>query len=325
MKRANYDPTTCTKLIAEIAGKEKSEQQRGSGRLESRRRFRTTTPHAILAQRRPSVLHIDESGISNPQPSKEPTYFSLAGIAIAEEQIEAYKAAADEIKLYFFKRTDLTFHEPAMRHRREWFYFGNDKKKQEEFDIAIDALLEKTEFRAFGVGVRKDGFQREFVDAGLDPYLPTDVYSLAILMLLERYVDFLSSCKTPRMGSVIFESQGTLEDAIHQLEYARTLIDGSQWVAGKSFRMWLEPGLVFTPKCGSDPMEIADMFARDLFEWVRSECTDNPKRWELFSKKIYHRGNGAMGKFGVKIFPDADIRDRIEQHRVNSGCEPLMN
>jgi hypothetical protein len=236
--------------------------------------------------------------------------------------MDDYNAAADEIKLSFFKKTDITFHEPDMRYRKDWFNFGDDAARQKEFDSAIDNLLETTDFQVFGVGVRKEAFQREFVDAGLDPYLPTDVYALAITLLLERYLDFLSSQSTPRLASVIFESQGTLEDAIHQLEYARTLVHGSQWVAGKSFQLWLEPGLTFQPKCGSDPMEIADMFARDLFEWTRSECTVASQRWELFSKKIYCRGDGRMGKFGVKIFPDSDIRERIDEHRRVCGASP---
>lgn len=312
------------KLIEDIARQERIELQRSYGRIEPRTRFKTATHRTILAERHRSVLHIDEGGKSNPEHlvPPRPTYFSLAGIALPEEKIDDYKAAADEIKLEFFKRTDITFHEPQMRERRDWFAFGNDVVRQEEFDRAIDTLLEETDFRVFGVGVRKEAFQRDFVDAGLDPYLPTDVYTLAILMLLERYVDFLSCRTTPRLAKVIFESQGTLEDAIHQLEYARALVDGSQWVAGKSFRVWLEPGLTFRPKCGSDPMEIADMFARDLFEWIRSECTDTPKRWDLFSRKIYCRGDGLMSKFGVKVFPDSDIRERIDAHRARCGAVP---
>lgn len=28
-----------------------------------------------------------------------------------------------------------------------------------------------------------------------------------------------------------------------------------------------------------------------------------------------------MGKFGIKVFPDSDIRDRIEKHRQECGAE----
>ena len=68
------------------------------------------------------------------------------------------------------------------------------------FDQAIDRLVEETNFVAFGVGVRKELFVEDFVESGVDPWLPTDVYALAIIMLLERYIDFLASGAPKRLG-----------------------------------------------------------------------------------------------------------------------------
>jgi hypothetical protein len=321
LKRANYDFSPCAALIKKISEQEHNELQRGFGRIESRKKYKTGSSHPLLEGRPRSIIFIDESGKSDPQPLAEaPPFFALAAIALPEEKIDDYVVAANEVKQEFFKRSDITFHEPQMRHREGWFYLGGDQCRQDELDQAVNKLLTETPFVAFGVGVRKEGFAKEFVDSGIDPYLSTDVYAVAILMLLERYIDFLAAQSKRRFGRVIFESQGTVEDATHQLEYARILLDGSQWVPDSAFRAWLEPGLRFQPKCGSDPMEIADMFARDLYEWIRGECKLPSKRWELFSEKIYCRENGLMGKFGVKIFPDADIRERIEAHRLSCGA-----
>ena len=122
------------------------------------------------------------------------------------------------------------------------------------------------------------------------------------------------------MGRVTFESIGPREDALHQLEFARILIEGSQWIPDKAFRNYLETGLRFSPKQGSSPLELSDMFCRDLYEWVRGDCVTTPERWQLFNRKIYCRGDGMRGKFGVKVFPDADLRDLIEEHRRNCGA-----
>lgn len=208
-----------------------------------------------------------------------------------------------------------------MRNREGPYQFNGETSRQIAFDEAIAELVEEIDFVAFGIGVRKDRFVEDFVETGLDPYLPTDVYAVAIIMLLERYIDFLASSDVTRLGRVTFESQGPREDAYHQLEYARALIDGSQWVPDSAFRSWLETGLRFTGKSGSDPMELADMFSRDLFEWVKNGCTGSPKRWDLFSKKIHCRDDGRMGKFGVKVFPDSDIRDRVDEHRKDCGAQ----
>lgn len=131
------------------------------------------------------------------------------------------------------------------------------------------------------------------------------------------YCDMLSSAPSRQFGRVTFESQGPKEDAYHQLEYARVLLDGSQWVPDAAFRNWLETGLRFDPKKGSHPLELADFLSRDLFEWIKADCTGQPKWWGAYSGKVYARGDMMMGKFGIKVFPDSapDIRERVLAHR----------
>jgi hypothetical protein len=119
----------------------------------------------------------------------------------------------------------------------------------------------------------------------------------------------------------VFESQGPLEDAIHQRDYVGVLIDGTQWLSSSAFRQWLRTGVRFTPKQGSDPMELADMLSRDTFEWIRDGCVSSPLRWEIFGKKFYCRDDGRHGKFGLKVFPDSDIRTQIEVHRAACGAQ----
>jgi len=323
LKRAEFEAETCSELIKQLSLREQIELQRSYGRIEARKRFKPHVSHPLLEKRPRSMLYIDENGKSKPEPLAEarPTVFTLGAITMPAESVDDYCAAADEIKLQFFGTTDITFHEPQMRCRENLYYFGGNEQEQSDFDQAIDQLVRGTPFVAFGVGVRKEAFADEFVKSRIDPYLPADAYPLAIMMLLERYIDFLAfSSGDKRLGRVTFESIGPREDAYHQLEYARLLLDGTQWVPDKAFRSWLETGLRFEPKAGSHPLELADMFSRDLYEWVRGDCDVVPKRWGLFSEKIYCRGDGLSGKFGVKVFPDSDIRDRIEAHRVYCGA-----
>lgn len=249
--------------------------------MEGRARFkRKHSSHPLLENRLRSMLFIDESGKSFPEPrvQRHPPFFALGAVAMNEEDVEYYRAAADEIKLEFFGRKDFSFHEPAMRNRLNRYYFGGDLNRQLEFDRAIDRLICETNFVVFGVGIRKAAYREEFIETGADPYLPTDVYALAIQLLLERYVDFLANDTDPRYGRITFESQGPREDAYHQREYAGVLLDGTQWVPEAAFRNWLETGLRFETKGKSDPTEIADMLSRDLFEWIRGDCTTTPKR-----------------------------------------------
>jgi hypothetical protein len=315
MRRADVDPARCAELGRDLAKLERDELMKARGRIEGRRRFKQKSGHPLHEDREANLLFVDESGIPSPQPGEENSYFTLGAVAMDEGQAATYVVAADRIKAEFFGSTTITFHEPMMRHREDRYYLAGDEARQREFDAAIAGLIESTEFTVFGVAIRKTAFAREFVETGIDPYLPTDVYSIAIQLLLERYVDFLASRPQLPYGRVTFESQGPKEDAMHQREYVEVLLEGTQWVAGSAFQSYLQTGVAFTKKSGSDPMELADMFSRDLFEWVRSDCADSPLRWEAFSRKIYCRGDGAMGKFGVKVFPDSDVRPAIERHR----------
>jgi hypothetical protein len=321
LKRAEFESEACRRLVEQIAERERDALGKAFGRVESRSRFKGRSGQPLLEARVPSFLYIDESGISAPEPNKGRATFTMGAIAIDSEDAVAYRHAADELKRRFFGTTELTLHEPMMRHRDGPYALSGSSRRQQQFDDAVADLIRSSRFVAFGVAVRKTAFEAEFVTTGIDRYLPTDADAVAIHMLLERYVDFLAMNHPPRLGKVIFESQGAREDADRQFEVARVLVDGTQWISEKVFRHWVAPGVQFEPKQGSAPMELADMLARDLYEWVDSDCTVMPKWWRLFSEKVYCREDGRMGKFGIKVFPDSDIRERIEAHRQDCGAE----
>ena len=321
LSNAGVDAELCERLLAEIEQAGRIAHQRAQGRVEPRKRYKGQSSRAVQENRPVNCLYIDESGVSNREPLDTPKFFALGAVAIDDEEVSRYCKRADTIKQQFFRKTNFTFHEPDMRRHNEAYSFGGDIAKQREFDDAVGQLIDDTDFVVFGVGIRKSDFQQQFVDAGSDPYLPADVYAVAIILLMERYVDYMATLKPERIGRITLESQGPKEDADHQLEYARLLISGSQWVAPAAFRSWLETGLRFVPKRGSDPTELADIASRDLYEWVRSGCTGNPTHWQRLSRKVYCRGDGQMGKFGIKVFPDHDIRERIEEHRRRYGAK----
>jgi len=221
LERAEFPKDACTKLVSELGAQERAEVQKAHGRIEARRRFKKHSAQPLLDQRPISHLHIDEAGKSNPENLPGRTFFALGGVALQEPKGSVYCRAADEIKLEFFGRADFAFHEPFMRTRYQTrdvdYSFGGDKKRQAEFDSSIEQLLKDTEFTTFGVAVRKTAFEEDFVKTGLDPYLPTDIYALAMVLLLERYVDGLAHHPVNQMGRVTLESQGPKEDAYHQL------------------------------------------------------------------------------------------------------------
>lgn len=325
LERTDLDTAPARDLLRAISKEEQAALLRGHGHIESRRRFKGQSSHPLQERRTVNRIYLDESGKSFPERGELPQIFALGAVAFESDEAEKnYIRNADSLKQEFFGTADMTFHEPHMRKRKGWYRFEGSRSRQREYDAALASLIENSKFVVFGVGVRKAAYREEFIKAGIEPSLPTDAYALAILMLMERYIDYLaylSTEATPKsIGRVTLESIGPKEDAQHQMDYARLLLDGSRWISDSSFRSWLETGLRFMPKSNSHPIELADMVSREIYEWVRDGCVKEHGRWPLFSKKIYCRGTGVMGKFGVKVFPDADIREAILAHRHSCGA-----
>lgn len=316
LTRAGVEISICAELIAAVTREEQRHLLKAYGRIEPRARFKVKSGHPLLDGRQKDLLFLDESGKSGR--GQEPV-FALGAISMTKEAHGEYKRAADALKREFFGNDQITFHEPQMRRHETVFRFDGKEERQREFCRAVDELVRVSEFTVFGVAIRKSEFAR-FLSDGADPYLPWDTYGVAIHLLLERYVDYLAMTQPRRLGRATFESQGPVEDASHHLEYTSLLLSGTQWVPATNFRNWLETSARFVPKGGSHGTEIADMFSRDLYEWARDGCVGFPRRWAIFSRKTYRRGDLRMGKFGVKVFPDADVRSEVEAHRDWCGA-----
>ncbi|MDE2744773.1 MAG: hypothetical protein OXI41_02140 [Chloroflexota bacterium] len=305
-------------LEQNVAAAEAIALQRSSGRLESRSRFRRPNSGGNpLRENRPRhLLFLDESGTSQPpsDPDKE-AWFALAGIGMSPGQALTYTEASDALKRRFFDRTDVTLHEPLMRTHRQDFSFGGDEERQRKFTEALDELVSDSGFVAFAVGIRK--WELMAGEEQQDSYLPGGAYEIALQMLLERYIDYLHHEDQDWRGRVTLEAQGSREDAEHQQAFVELHLQGTQWVPDSAFRSYLETGLRFVGKDGSHPTELSDMLARDVFEWVRSDCERDPPRWSIFESKFYRRGDLRSGKYGLKVFPTLGIEDVVEQQREN--------
>ncbi len=303
-------------VLAGIKRLEAASLRRAHGQIGGRRRLkrRGGSGNPLRDNLPRNHLFIDESGLPDGAATNQDV-FALGAISMSPEQMANYISAADQLKRKFFGDISATFHARDLSRGTGRFGFERDGMKRERFQVAVGELIQDSAFTAFGIGIRKRAYAREFKDAGIDPYLPTNVYSLAIMLLLERYVDYLWAEENQPLGELTFEAQGPREDVQHQAFIADTILNGTQWVSGAAFQSHLLPGASFLPKSGSHPLELSDLLAYDLHQWIRSGCAGAPGYWRIWTEKFYAREDLRMGRFGLKIFPDSDIRDRIEEHR----------
>lgn len=323
VQRTGYNTDAIDALLDDLRKKEINATQRAQGRIESRDRFKGISSNPAMEERESMYLYLDESGTSTPFVSTSPpghAVFSVGAVAMTKTARKKWDRGADSIKMEFWGHKEITFHEPYMRNCADQFRFGGNVGKQQAFASALRDLLSTVPYVTFGAVIRKDAYQSEFLDSGKDGFLPVDAYSLAISMILERFVDYLAHHSKRYRGRLIFESQGPRQDAEHQLSYASVMLNGTRYVPGKTFMNWLHAGCEFLPKSGSHPVEIADIVSRDLHEWVRSGCKEDPKYWDIFSNRVYYRDRGVQGTFGIKVFPASGIEVEIYDHRRKCGA-----
>lgn len=278
-------------------------------------------------------LLVDESGVAyDVRDDPQSDWFALGAVAMTDDACDEYRVNADRIKQEFFRDgTAVVFHASEMREamrggtgaRRK--YALRPGKSWHDVMQALDLLIERTAFTAFGVVIRKWVFHREFTETGKDPFLPRETYGLALHLLLERFLVFLASAADSPIGSITLESQNPEMDARHQVCIAETIAYGTRWVSPQPLQLDIRPGVTFMGKQASHPLELSDVLANLLYQWVRSGCYDDkrprlgkygtPQLWESFCSKFHQEGDLRRGRFGLKVFPDSGLEGLLDQHR----------
>jgi len=292
-----------------------ADESRGGGHLEPRKKYKGRSQHLALEHGRGVItLYIDESG--KPQRDLDQPHFVLAGVAMDDDAAQAYVEAANTLKRNYGLPPSLCLHAPQIEKGVDDFAFGNDACIQAAFRQELDRLVASTDFRLLGAVIRKDKLAQLLSEGTEFPNLPPGLYEMALTFLAERFVDMLHADQVLKpCGRLVFESIGNLEDALHQRAFADLLIHGTEFVSDGCFRGWLRPGCEFRTKDGSHPIELADLAARALLNWTRAGFSIDHTFLNLWGPKISTRDEVERGKFGIKVFPDTDIRDKVVRIR----------
>lgn len=290
-------------------------------------------PHDRPRERPLIRLLVDESGVAyDVRDDPQSDWFVLGAVAMTDDACDEYRANADQLKQeYFMEGASVVFHASEMRRAMSGGTGARGKyalrpgKSWREVMRALDLLVERTEFTAFGVVIRKWVFHQEFTETGKDPFLPRETYWLALHLLLERFLVFLASAGGSPIGSLTLESQNPEMDARHQVSIAETIAYGTRWVSPQPLQLDIRPGVTFMGKQASHPLELSDALANLLYQWVSSEFYANkrprlgkygtPQLWESFCSKFHQEGDLRRGRFGLKVFPDSGLEELLDQHR----------
>jgi hypothetical protein len=307
--------STVLELLRDLRREAQGERSRAEGHLAPRKKYKGRSPHLALESGRGLIsLYLDESGKDNV--SLEQPIFVLAGVALSDADSEDFMKKSNQLKRDYHLPIETTLHASKIEKCIRPFDFEGNVERHAQFRESVRELVRQTPCVLVASIIRKVELDRFSKSNEATLNLPPDLYEMALTLVAERFVDFLYSDNTLKpCGKLVFESIGSLEDAKHQRAFSELLISGSEFVSDGCFRGWLQPGCDFRPKSGSSPLELADQAGRSMLQWARSNFSMDHEFLRDWSQKIHVRDDGLQGKFGVKVFPDDDIRQKVLEIR----------
>ncbi len=243
------------------------------------------------------IMFLDESGDHSLNLSKiDKSYpmFVLAGcIFDFDYYIKVVEPSVNELKIKYFKRTDIILRSYDIRKQKGEFASLVDYKKRIEFYEDINKILSGFEFTVIAAAINKLNHINQYKN-------PENPYNLCFRFILERAVMYLGrntdnmilrvesrEGHNDKQLAVVYENfrQKGFSEFIKPDEIQRKLVDlsfnqKSQNVIGH---------------------QIADLVVYPIGRWVLDKTKEN-KPFTVIEPK-FHRKNNIYLNYGLKIFP----------------------
>lgn len=221
--------------------------------------------------------------------------FTLCGILVPHENLNAFKKAIDNLKLEFWDTTEVILHSRDIRKCEKHFKILFDNQIKERFYNRVNEVL-----AAQGVYIvvccsvlKELCIEKHGIDA--------DIYGTALKYVLQRSI-FCVDDINPDGGiiNVIVERRGKREDKALLQYFNRLQITGMHYVPPERFNEHMGRFSFSDKKENVFGLQVADLIAYPISRYVMSPDTNNPA-FDVIKANIY-TSRGRL--LGLKIFPD---------------------
>lgn len=166
----------------------------------------------------------------------------------------------------------------------------------------INDLFESLPFDYLAATCDKVAHRRQYGESLVNQFLPTDLYQMAFIFVVERFIAFLE--EDDANGEIHIERRGRKEDASLARVFATLLTDGTEYYKEWRFGDRLVPSLRwFTKDDRKAGLQIADWYNWALSRKMRGDA--GVAREFEFLKIRFWRGKNAgnPGQVGLKTWP----------------------
>ena len=240
-------------------------------------------------------LYLDESGDHGlTSLNQEFPVFLLCGVLISTIDYGEITNSMNLIKREFWGSKDVIFQSRDIRKCEKEFSVLFDLDVKKEFYQRLNRVLSKSDYMVISSAIQKDKYIRKF------GFLSNDVYELALSIIVERTVLYLSTVDTTENElEIIIEKRGKREDKKLQEHFQRLLSRGTAFVTAEKLKRFNTTIKFQSKQNNINGLQLADLIAYPLARYVMEPNRANPA-FDIIQPKIYKR-NGKI--YGLKIYP----------------------
>ncbi len=271
------------------------------------------------------TLYVDESGDWG-YPNYNPIYpvLCLCGsIVLDDYYLKEIMPAVANIKRTYLHKLDLTIRRHDLSKAKDKFTILKDEAHAKAFIVEFTKTIAQFDMKIIISSLDKVEYYRAYGTGRVDSSLPTDIYSLLLTFMIERFFCFLWE-KDKAKGRIVVESRGTKEDNIVQQCYSRIMQYGTQFYTNPwQFQKVLPTSIEFKQKKDNIVgLQLSDWIAMPIAKKILfPDGSQDPfGEWELYKGKIWLGNNpSSPGQVGFKTFPNNLGRKLLNQPLKSPG------
>jgi len=222
--------------------------------------------------------------------------FLLCGCLFSEDEFRVACRKVDELKLKYFKTTEMILHSRDIRKCEGVFQILFDLNIKKSFYEDLNELMKELRYTVISSAINKEEFIKKYGKGADDPY------HVSFSFIMERIIFYTDSIDRAGQVVIVPERRGRKEDDLFVSHYNSIMDSGTFHVSSERFKQRIVQLKFCKKRDNNIGSQIADLTAYPLARFVL-----NPKEpyipFQAIREKIYCNTKRQIEGYGLKVFP----------------------